>query len=126
MALQANNFKLASESLPSKLTLVTKEPPICDIIRVVGNTQVVLFVKFELIKLAERVSVGNNLTASQVEFIATQMVEMFPSESLADFKLCFERGAIGQYGEIFRMDGVVVRQWMQKYLDEKYQVVESA
>jgi hypothetical protein len=85
----------------------------------------VIFVKIELIKLSERVSVSNNLTDTQTEFIATQLVEMFPNESLADFKLCFERGCIGQYGEIFRMDGIVLRKWMEKYLDEKYVVIEE-
>jgi len=75
--------------------------------------------------MSSLVSVGGNLNDAQVQFIATQMVEMFPNESLADFKLCFQRGCIGQYGEIYRMDGIVLRGWMEKYLDEKYTVVED-
>jgi hypothetical protein len=51
---------------------------------------------------------------------------MFPHESLADFKLAFERGCMGQYGDIFRMDGIVMRKWMERYLEEKYQYVEDA
>jgi hypothetical protein len=51
---------------------------------------------------------------------------MFPNETLADFKLFFERGCIGQYGQIYRMDGIVIREWMEKYLDEKYQVIEES
>lgn len=103
----------------------TNEPPICDVVRVVGKGQVVRFIEFELIKMTSLISVGNNLNTAQVEFIAMQLVEMFPNESLSDFKLCFQRGCIGQYGEIFRMDGIIIRKWMEQYLDEKYQVIES-
>jgi len=119
------NFKETSDSLPKSISKATKEPPICDVEKVVGRGAVCRFIEFELIKMASLISVGNNLNNQQIEFIATQMVEMFPNESLADFKLCFERGCIGQYGEIYRMDGIVLRKWMEQYLDEKYQVIES-
>jgi hypothetical protein len=75
--------------------------------------------------MSSLVSVGANLNNAQVQFIAQNLVEMFPNETLADFKLCFQRGCIGQYGEIYRMDGIVLRQWMEKYLEEKYSIVED-
>jgi len=118
-------MKRASELLPRKISLATKEPPICDVIKITGNAAVVRFIEFELVKMSALVSVGNNLNDMQVQFIATQLVEMFPNESLVDFKLCFERGCIGQYGEIFRMDGIVLRKWMEQYLGEKYEVIED-
>lgn len=123
--LVTGNFKAASELLPSRINEATKQPPICELIKVTGTSQVVRFIEFELIKMSSLVSVGNNLNNAQVEFIATQLVEMFPNESLADFKICFQRGCIGQYGDIFRMDGIVLRKWMEKYLDEKYTVIEE-
>jgi hypothetical protein len=83
------------------------------------------FIEFELIKLAERINVSGNLTAEQIEFIALQLIREFPNESIADFKICFERGATGAYGKIFKLDGVEVGQWMQKYLDDKYKVLET-
>lgn len=124
-SLDANNYKAASDSLPTKISLATKEPPISDVEKIVGRGKVVIFIKLELVKVNERVSVSGNLTPEQTEFVATQLVELFPNESLADFKLCFERGCIGQYGEIFRMDGIVLRKWMEQYLDEKYTVIED-
>lgn len=123
--LEAGRFKETSESLPRTIAKATKEPPICDIEKVVGRGAIVRFIEFELIKMTSLISVGNNLNDSQVQFIATQLVELFPNESLADFKLCFERGCIGQYGEIFRMDGIVLRKWMEQYLEEKYTVIEE-
>lgn len=111
--------------MPSKISEAIKQPPICDIVKVVGKGKIVLYVKLELVKVAERINVNNNITPAQMEFISTQMVEFFPNESLADFKICFERGCMGQYGTIYWMDGIVIRQWMEKYLEEKYQVVEE-
>jgi hypothetical protein len=122
--LDSGNLKAVSELLPRKVAQATKEPPICDVIKITGQGAVVRFVEFELVKMSALVSVGNNLSDLQVQFIATQLVEMFPNESLVDFKLCFERGCIGQYGEIFRMDGIVLRKWMERYLEEKYEVIE--
>lgn len=83
------------------------------------------FIEFELIKLAERINVGGNLTPGQIEFIATQLVGMYPNETIADFKICFEKGAAGAYGKIFKLDGIEVGQWVKAYLEEKYQVIEN-
>jgi hypothetical protein len=123
--LSSNNLAGVANILPSTIKNAIGQPPICDLERVVGRNQIVRYVEFELVKMSSLVSVGGNLNDTQVQFIAIQLVELFPCESLADFKLCFQRGCIGQYGEIYRMDGIVLRQWMEKYLDEKYQVVEE-
>lgn len=123
--LTAGNFKAVSDSMPRTIKLALNEPPICEVEKVSGRNMVVRYVEFELIRMTSLVSVGGNMNDSQIQFAATQLVEMFSHESLADFKLCFERGCIGQYGEIYRMDGIVLRSWMEKYLDEKYQHVEA-
>lgn len=83
------------------------------------------FIEFELIKLAERINVSGNLTDSQVEFIASQLMGLYPNETIADFKICFEKGASGAYGKIFKLDGVEIGNWMKSYLDEKYTVMET-
>lgn len=121
--LMASNFKGTSDNLPSTIKGAIEQPPISEVMKITGEAQIRRFVEFELIKMSQLVSVGNNLNNSQVEFIASQLIEIFPNESLADFKICFQRGCIGQYGEIFRMDGIVLRKWMEKYLDEKYETL---
>lgn len=111
--------------MPKTLLQAIGQPPIIEVMKVTGNAPIVRYIEFELVTMASRISVGGNLTNAMVEFIAKQLIELFPNESLADFKLCFERGSIGQYGEIYRMDGIVLRGWMEKYLEEKYQVLED-
>lgn len=118
-------YKEVSNLLPKTIAGAINEPPISEVMKIVGKGKIVVFLKAELVLLSSRISVSGNITSEQLEFISTQLVEFFPNESLADFKLCFERGCMGQYGEIFRMDGIVLRKWMEQYLDEKYQVVET-
>ena len=118
-------YKEVANLLPKTIQGAVNEPPISEVMKVVGKGKIVVFLKAELVLLSSRISVSGNITSEQLEFISTQLVEFFPNESLADFKLCFERGCMGQYGEIFRMDGIVLRKWMEQYLDEKYQVVET-
>jgi hypothetical protein len=120
-----NGLEKISEKMPATIEKALDFPVVKEVIHVAGEKSVLMYVEFELIKLSSRVSVGGNLTNAQVPFIAKELIKIFLNETLADFKLCFDRGAIGQYGEIFRLDGIVIRGWMDKYLEEKYQVIET-
>jgi hypothetical protein len=111
-----------SKRLPTRIEDALDLPVVREVISVAGQTNVQAYIHFELIKLSNLVSVGGNLNHQQAVFIAQELINLFPNETLADFKLCFQRGAIGQYGEIFRLDGIVIRGWMEKYLEEKYEV----
>lgn len=119
-----------SRRMPRRIEDALDFPVVSEVVAVAGEKEVVKYVHFELIKLASLLSVGANLTDTQASFIAEELIRVFPNETLADFKLCFQRGAIGQYNidgekDIFRMDGIVLRRWMEKYLEEKYQVIET-
>lgn len=114
-----------SKRMPSKIEAALDFPTVGEMVKAVGEGNIKAYLEFELIKLANLVSIGGNLNNAQVVFIAQELINIFPNESLADFKLCFSRGAIGQYGEIYRLDGIVLREWMRQYLDEKYQVLEN-
>lgn len=124
-ALAAKRFDAVSENLPKRIENVFDVPKVREMILATDEKNVCGFIEFELIKLAERINVSGNLTTEQIEFIALQLIREFPNESIADFKICFERGASGAYGKIFKLDGVEVGQWMQKYLDDKYKVLET-
>lgn len=123
--LQAGNMNEVSKKLPSKIQGTFEIPKIREMIAATGEQVVLQFVEAELIKLAALVNVSGNLTDFQVETFAKFLVDKFPNETIADFKICFTSGAMGSYGQIFRLDGIVLSEWMDKYLDEKYKVLED-
>lgn len=124
-AILAGDYALASSLLPSKIEQVFDQPKVCEMVQAIGHAKVQVQIELELVKLSDLLSVGGNFTPASIPFIAEQLIQMYPSESIADFKICFQRGGIGQYGPIQRMDGVTVGVWMKKYLDEKYKVLEN-
>lgn len=118
-------LEVFSSRMPKRIEDALDFPVVSEMVLAAGEDKIKAYVEFELIKLSTLISVGGNLNNAQVIFIAEELIRTYPKETLADFKLCFQRGAIGQYGQIFRMDGIVLREWMTQYLDEKYQVVET-
>jgi len=125
--MMAGDYKKAHSLLPTTFKEVFEQPKVFEQILAIGQKSVQMQIEFELIQLSQLVSVGGNITDAQVPFIARNLIEMYPKESIADFRLCFERGAMGRYGSIQRLDGVTIGLWMSGdgegslcYLDEKY------
>jgi hypothetical protein len=112
--------------MPAKIDQALEFPIVKEVVTTAGEENVKRYIEFELIRVSSLVSVGGNLNNTQVQFIASELISLYPNESIADFKLCFQRGAMGQYGEIFRLDSNVIGLWMKAYVDEKYQVIESS
>ena len=111
--------------LPNTIEKAIGQPPISALVKSVGVEVLKLQVEYELTVLSALVSVGGNLTNFSIPFIADQLILQYPNESLADFKLCFQRGAMGVYGNIQRLDGVTIGVWVKEYLEEKYQAIEA-
>lgn len=126
--LAVKRFDEVSNKLPTKIKGTFDLPKVREMVLATSEKTVQGFIEFELIKLAERINVSGNLTDGQVEFIARQLVGMYPNETIADFKLCFEGVAVGKYikqDKIFKLDGTEIGYAMGQYLDEKYEVMED-
>jgi len=118
-----------SDCLPSKIEDALNIPPVCEIARHVPLRTIEYYIAIELNKLQSMINIDErlNLQSHQIPVIAASLLDLYSNESLADFKICFQRGAMGRYsgGKLFRLDGAVIADWMQAYLDEKYQAVET-
>lgn len=125
VAISSKRFDEASRLMPEKIEQTFEQPKVFELVRAIGEKSVRDQIEFELTNLASLMSVGGNLNRAQIIFIAEELINLYPSESIADFKICFRRGAIGTYGQIQRMDGITLREWMEKYLEEKYTIMEN-
>lgn len=126
MAIAKADFKAASDLLPKTYQGALEQPKVRELVCIHGEATIKRMVEFELINLAALMSVGGNLNKAQVPFIAEQLIELYPNESIADFKLCFRKGSIGEYGDIQRLDGITIGQWMKSYLEAKYDAIVDA
>lgn len=118
-------YEKASALMPKRIEDVFDQPKVRELSAGIGRKAILAQVEYELIQLASLMSVGGNLNRAQVPFIALNLCTENPTESIADFKICFSRGAMGHYGEIQRMDGITINGWMTKYREEKYLLLEN-
>jgi hypothetical protein len=125
--LAAGKFDEISSSVPNKIAAILECEPIAGLLRHVDADTVKAYLEAELIKLAGNVNINPalNLKDHQVSVIADTLLENYKWESIEDFTFCFRKGAAGLYGEIYRLDGAVIGQWMSKFLEEKYDALEQ-
>lgn len=119
------NFADATRALPRAFKEVYAQPKIREQVKAIGDAPVKAMIELQLARLASLMVTGGNLNDAMTDFISSELMDLYPTESIADIKLCLERGAMGRYGEIQRMDGVTIGLWMGKYLEEKYTEMEG-
>lgn len=125
--LTAGKFDDLARSVSNKVSDLLDCETITALVGHAGEKTVQMYLEAELIKLAGNFN-GNpalNLKDYQVPIIAEMLIQNYKWESAEDFTLCFRRASCGFYGEIYRIDGAVIGQWMSRYLEEKYDALEQ-
>jgi hypothetical protein len=128
--LKQRNFKAITDAVGLAVADILDAPPIAMLKKELppeDHDTLDTFLMTQLTLLAEQVNIDSrlNLQAHQIPAIASQLIETYPTETLEDFVFCFRRGALGFYGQIFRLDAAVLTEWMGRHLDEKYQQIET-
>lgn len=120
-------FEGIEKSVGYSVKELLDKPPIAMIKQIVEPEKIEMFLAIQITKLLNGCNIAENLNIQkyQIPIIAAQLIELYPVESLEDFVLCFKRGQCGFYGTIYKLDASVLTEWMAKYLDEKYQLIES-
>src|SRR5688572_19601278 len=88
--LAGKRMDVVSNSLPSRIEGTFSLPKVFEMVQATSRENVIQFIEFELVALAHRVSVGGNIKPGQNTFIASQLIDLFPNETIADFKICFQ------------------------------------
>lgn len=77
-------------------------------------------IDIQLTKLVAMLNLKWSLTDFQIKQIVEDLVEKFPHETVEDFILVFKKARQGEFGELTRLDSVVIFKWVEKYLEQKY------
>jgi hypothetical protein len=118
----------ASRDLERKLTIqgvIENSVPINELRRFVEPRQISIALDIQLTRLVGNLNLKWSLNDSQIKTIVEDLLDKHKSETLEDFMLCFKKARLGEYGELIRLDSPIVFSWMEKYLDEKYRVIEE-
>lgn len=105
--------------------IVDNALPITEMHRHVGARAIAVAIDIALTRLVASLNLKWNINDNQVKIIVEDLIDKYENESIEDFVLCFKKARLGEYGEIMRLDSAVLCGWMTKYLDEKYQVLET-
>jgi hypothetical protein len=118
----------AARDFERKLTIqsvIEKSVPLSVLKQAVGGRAVAVALDIQLTRLVASLNLKWNLNDGQIKTIVEDLLDKYPGESLEDFILCFKKARQGEYGELIRLDSPIIFTWMEKYLDEKYRIIED-
>lgn len=65
------------------------------------------------------INVGKKMNENQMIALSADLYDRFRSESLEDILLFFKMARQGDFGDIYRLDSIVILSWIEKYFDLK-------
>lgn len=79
-----------------------------------------------LVNFLEYLNIGKNMNEAQVADTVTLLLQEYHLLRPDDFILFFSRAKTGRYGNLYdRIDGMVIFEWMNKYMDERATEIET-
>lgn len=108
--------------------IITSENP--SIIRIVkddGETVAKALMRKLILDMLDFFMLGKSMGVNQVESTIELIFEAYGQYKFDDWKLCFKMAKLGQFGPVYdRIDGNVIFDWFDKYLEVRIAGFEAA
>lgn len=78
-----------------------------------------------ILRFNELVNVGRKMNEDQMITLASDLFERFGTESLEDIMLFFKMARNGEFGDLYRLDSIVILSWVPKYLEMKIEAFHN-
>lgn len=99
-------------------------PTVGDIYRMYGDGVAASVIALEIESLVKFINVGKTMNAEQQLMTAKAIVVDYPTLTIADIKLFFQRLRKGEYGKMYdRIDGQIIIQSLGQYFSDRCDIV---
>lgn len=114
--------KMAIAVLEGSLTvdMAIASPNVSALVATHGERNVLSAAMDIILATSAYFNTNGNINPDQAMQIASLFVSEYKLESLEDLMLCMKKLKLGVYGKVYRMDGEVIFNCFNQYLDEKY------
>lgn len=106
--------------------ILSQNPSVVKLVKINGEPIIkALFVDI-IADVVEFFSLGKSMNASQIANTVELILEAYGQYKFDDWKLCFKMAKLGKFGTVYdRIDGNVIFDWFDKYLEIRFSEFES-
>jgi hypothetical protein len=102
-------------------------PSVVRLVQINGEPVIKALLVDIIADVVEFFSLGKSMSGSQIASTVELIIEAYGSYKFDDWKLCFKMAKLGKFGTVYdRIDGNVIFDWFDKYLEIRSTEFESA
>lgn len=107
--------------------ITSTNPSIVKLIKLNGEPVIKACFVDLIAEVVEFFSLGKTMSGQQIASTVDLIIEAYPQYKFDDWKLCFKMAKLGQLGKVYdRIDGNVIFDWFDKYLEIRFAEFETA
>lgn len=121
--------KFLAEINPKTITdiIQSQNPSVIRVVKENGEQIAISMIRTLIVDVVKFFNLGKSMGASQVHQTAELILEAYGQYKFDDWKLCFKMAKLGQLGKVYdRIDGNVIFDWFDKYLEIRFAEFETA
>lgn len=107
--------------------ITSTNPSVIKIVKDDGETVAKALMRKLILDMLDFFMLGKSMGVNQVESTIELIFEAYGQYKFDDWKLCFKMAKLGKFGTVYdRIDGNVIFDWFDKYLEIRFSEFESA